>query len=907
LIETVGRQTVALAAPAAAGGVEASECAGPQRALRGVIETTTWAAIEGWVWDPETPDEPIVIELLEGGVQQATAVAGQHRQDLAQAGIGDGRHGFKIELPPGLLTNERHILDLRCADSGTVVPGSPITLDPPADARQATLRWYLDEITDTGVAGWILDKNDPTRSCAVMLKEGGRTLARTTAARFRADLLSAGIGNGCHAFTLEMPRSLLDGAEHWLDVVEEETGLSLSDKPLRWRSEWGTARSAQIAAAPRHAGAGGGVSELVAPLVPPPRRPALSGKPGTRPAARVNTHLLFDISDLIYFLGHYPNLTGIQRVQSSIVLSVVQGAVADPSAVVFLSFNTRIRRWTAIPTGFLVNLLQDLFLPPAQRLISFSAEEARYGQLPGAREFDGVGVLDDGTPSVLCLLGAAWMQSDYFNRILSFKRRFGTRFVMMVHDLVSIYARETCDQGTARVFEEFLRRALRHVDHYLCVSENTARDLRRYIASLALPSPSITVSRNGSSFDEFLPAPSTLSRTDVENLPDRFVLFVATIEGRKNHQLMLDIWRRMVAQGDDPPHLVCVGRVGWRSERFVADLVESDYLDGKVVLLQEISDAQLKWLYDHALFTVCPSLYEGWGLPVGESLAAGKVCVLSDRASLPEVAGDFGVYIDIDDREQSWRVVRDLIVDDALRQGLEARIRAEYRPITWRQVATAVVGACEAAAIAPWLAPYPYEAVPYGTEISFARLSREADATFGDGLLNRIMDARRGHFLPEPLQELSFLRGEDARAGGLWAEPEAWGTWLCQAGGDLVLALAANESVFYYVFLRLRASGPAANLPVRLLANGEPAWQGRVGDRPRDMMVRVRRRAASAASGWQLKLRAETELSAEARNEIAAVDGRMPSIGFERLVVVPESDLKTRLELLTNLLLSAAA
>ena len=75
---------------------------------------------------------------------------------------------------------------------------------------------------------------------------------------------------------------------------------------------------------------------------------------------------------------------------------------------------------------------------------------------------------------------------------------------MMVHDLIPIYARETCDQSTVRVFEDFLRRALRHVDHYLCVSENTAKDLRSYLRALSLPEPAITVTKNGSSFEQFL-------------------------------------------------------------------------------------------------------------------------------------------------------------------------------------------------------------------------------------------------------------------------------------------------------------------------------------------------------------------------------------------------------------------
>ena len=67
-------------------------------------------------------------------------------------------------------------------------------------------------------------------------------------------------------------------------------------------------------------------------------------------------------------------------------------------------------------------------------------------------------------------------------------------------------------------------------------------------------------------------------------------------------------------------------------------------------------------------------------------------------------------------------------------------------------------------------------------------------------------------------------------------------------------------------------------------------------------MLRVRRRAPGSA-GWRLRIRAETELSSELRQQIAAIDGRVPTIGFERLVVVPENDLKTRLDVLYTLLL----
>ena len=743
------------------------------RRLEGQIDAVDWAAVNGWVWDPQRPGERIRLELVDGETPLVTTLASDHRPELVKRGIGDGGYGFSIEFPSEILAEGRHTLHLRCADSGAIVPGSPIVLD-------------YTEVPQT-------------------------------------------------------PRAV--------------TGMAAS--------------------------------------------PAARRLPHSAPIA--GTRILFDISDLIYYIGHHANLTGIQRVQSSIVLSVLSHGVLPQSALTFLSFNARSRSWVSIPTGFLFALLQDLFLPMAQRTVTFPAEDARYGILPGAKEFTGVGVLDGAGASVLCLLGAAWVQQDYLHRVLALKRQYGTRFVMTVHDLIPIYARETCDQDTVVVFEEFMRRALRHADHILAVSGNTANDVRRYTASLQIPEPPITVTKNGSSFTEFLTAGESPSQIAAGELPERFVLFVATIEGRKNHQLILDIWRRMIDEGDDPPHLVCVGRLGWKSTGFISTLVESGYLGGRIHLLPDICDADLRMLYSRCLFTLCPSFYEGWGLPVGESLAMGKICVCSDRASLPEVAGEFGMYIDIADRDASLAVIRGLLSDHAARGRLEAKIRRGYEPVTWHSVAKSVVAACQTAAGVVWQEPYPYTAIPYSSEINFGKLDRDVDGT-GEAVLSRIVQTRRGLFLAELLQEQNFLRGEEIRSHGSWAAPEDWGTWMCHAGGDIVVALAPSDSLLFDVFLRVQASGLLTAHPIKLSANGIPVWSAAIGQGSRNIHFRVRKQTLGTG-GWRLRIRAELALSAELRSQIAALDTRVPTIGFERLVVVPENDLKTRLDILYMLVL----
>ena len=883
--------------------------------LTGLIEYATPAAIKGWAWDSDNPTRRVHLELVEEGSRLATVVADVERVDLADIGIGDGRHGFVIELEPGLIPDgQPHVLDLRCSETGAAIRGSPITVQP----SRTPFEWCLDTINDAELAGWLMIRNEPARHCVVVLKEGGRVLAQAMASLFRGDLLAAGAGDGCYGFSLQMPHSLLDGEEHLLEVIEMESGFALTEQPIRWRSTAGTGgvtltgidsqiRTVGSMPVARRSDVNtkqtllAGYEARGLSQLPSDRLPASIGRSARQASGRTSTHLLFDVSDLVYYIGEHANLTGIQRVQSSIVLAVIEGQLVPYSSAIFLSFNARTRNWVAIPTGFLVSLLRDLFLSDGQRLVSFPAEEARYGVLPGATEFDGIGVLDDGNPSVLCLLGAAWVHQDYLHRVLALKRRFGTRFVMTVHDLIPIYARETCDQDTARVFEEFMRRALRHVDHILAVSENTAKDVRRYLGELHLAEPPITVTKNGSSFAEFLPRSPLSSWGTSLDLPRRFVLFVATIEGRKNHRLMFEIWQRMIEAGEDPPHLICVGRLGWKATEFVSALVETNYLDGRVHLLRDISDADLRLLYDRCLFTVCPTLYEGWGLPVGELLAMGKICVSSDRASVPEVAGDCGVYMNIDSVDELLRVVRDLIRDERAHKKIEAKIRRDYVPVTWKEVAERVVEACQKSVDTHWEEPYPFTMVPYSTEISFGKLDRDTDGT-GELLLTRIVDARQGHFTHHVLETRNFLFGEEIRSGGSWAQPERWGAWLCHSQGDVVFALAADASQLYYVSLRLRVCGWLHEQPIKILVNGEALWSGTIGPHSKDVMLRVRKSVGSATR-WRLRIVAQVELTPELTSQIAASDSRIPTIGFERLIVVPEDDLKTRLDVMSVLLL----
>jgi glycosyltransferase involved in cell wall biosynthesis len=180
------------------------------------------------------------------------------------------------------------------------------------------------------------------------------------------------------------------------------------------------------------------------------------------------------------------------------------------------------------------------------------------------------------------------------------------------------------------------------------------------------------------------------------SFPQRYVLFVATIEIRKNHRLLVRVWRRLLERrgADAVPVLIFAGQIGWLVDDLLGDLTESNYLGGKIVLMPGLSDAELCQAYRSCLFTVFPSLCEGWGLPIAESLAHGKFCVASNRAPIPEVVGDFIDYFDPSDDDDALAKIERLL-DPGYLTAREARLRAEYHPRTWADCVHGLIGKLE--------------------------------------------------------------------------------------------------------------------------------------------------------------------------------------------------------------------
>lgn len=322
---------------------------------------------------------------------------------------------------------------------------------------------------------------------------------------------------------------------------------------------------------------------------------------------------------------------------------------------------------------------------------------------------------------VLLVLGSPWSHPDYA-RLVQRQRLRGLRFALLVYDLIPIRRPEWCDRGLVRLFSSWFKEVLPLCDATFAISQATAADVEAYAreSGIVLPSPVKTIPI-GTGFG------SDRQRWEVSHSralpsPGYYVLFVATIEARKNHMLAFRVWRRLLEDlpAERVPTLVFAGRIGWLVDDLMRQIANTDNLNGKLVVLEDPTDADLAALYRDCLFTLFPSFHEGWGLPVTESLAFGKPCIISNRTSLPEAGGRLARSFDPDNLHDAYKVIRQVIEDRAGLMEWTAEVQRDFKPVPW----TATVEAILTGLCLPLLVP-PVAAVPDGPERAAVHLLAE--------------------------------------------------------------------------------------------------------------------------------------------------------------------------------------
>lgn len=197
---------------------------------------------------------------------------------------------------------------------------------------------------------------------------------------------------------------------------------------------------------------------------------------------------------------------------------------------------------------------------------------------------------------------------------------------------------------------------------------------------------------------DFAPAPAEAAAVQAKyRLPARFILFVGTLEPRKNIGALLEAYARFRRAGGADWKLVIAGRRGWGAVP-VNPALRDMGLERDVFTTGYVDAADLPALYSLAGVFVFPSLYEGFGLPPLEAMACGTPVVCSNRASLPEAVADAGLLVDPTDPEALAGAIGAVLSDEALRARLRAAGLRRAAQLSWDAVARAAVAAYETAA-----------------------------------------------------------------------------------------------------------------------------------------------------------------------------------------------------------------
>ncbi len=256
--------------------------------------------------------------------------------------------------------------------------------------------------------------------------------------------------------------------------------------------------------------------------------------------------------------------------------------------------------------------------------------------------------------------------------------------IITIHDLAFLLYPHFLTRESARYYGQ-IDQAVKRADHIIAVSESTKRDTTRL---LGVPEHKITVIyESANRIYHPVNDHEILERTkDKYRINGDFILFVGTIEPRKNVPTLLRAYRQLLDNYKADVKLVIVGRRGWLSDE-VFTLVDQLKLGDDVLFLGRVPSQDLLYLYNAAQLLVQPSFYEGFGLPPLEAMACGTPAVVSNVSSLPEVVGDAGILVDPQEVSGLAVAIWRVLTDSALRNDLIAKGLRRAKCFSWKKTA----------------------------------------------------------------------------------------------------------------------------------------------------------------------------------------------------------------------------
>jgi glycosyltransferase involved in cell wall biosynthesis len=263
-------------------------------------------------------------------------------------------------------------------------------------------------------------------------------------------------------------------------------------------------------------------------------------------------------------------------------------------------------------------------------------------------------------------------QSDY----LRMMRRQGVKPIFFVHDLIPITYPEYCSPGEAQRHKDKMNYVLTHACGVITNSNATRDDLIEYACFTKQRLPQIKTALLAPGIPSVLPGSRPIDKP--------YFVILSTIEPRKNHLLLLQLWRYFIQTlGDKAPHLVVIGQRGWECENIVDLLDRCEMLQGFVTEVAGCTDADLVSYLYHSQALLFPSFIEGYGLPLVEALTLNVPVLASDLPVFREIAGDIPDYSDPLDGQRWKELILEYAQPNSAYRAAQMQRLQHFEPLTW--------------------------------------------------------------------------------------------------------------------------------------------------------------------------------------------------------------------------------
>lgn len=282
------------------------------------------------------------------------------------------------------------------------------------------------------------------------------------------------------------------------------------------------------------------------------------------------------------------------------------------------------------------------------------------------------------------LFGGGADVTQFFNYYVP--RGVNGKVVTIVHDMAYLACPEFVSDRNVSWLKRVLKDSCSRADHIGVSSAFTKKELMKF---LGIESKKISVVYSGINENNVW---SETGEKDHEkylkkwNINRPYILFVGTIEPRKNIQNIIKAFERICSDYTKEFDLVLAGKVGWKTEGIIGCVNNFPY-QGKIIMTGYVSEEEKQALYRNATMFVFPSKYEGFGIPPLEAMANGIPVIVSDQASLPEIVGDAAIKVSPDGSDELYEAMRSLLEDDMLRRKNIERGYLQVKKFPWKQVA----------------------------------------------------------------------------------------------------------------------------------------------------------------------------------------------------------------------------